>query len=163
MVCNEVDWIELAQDSDEVCPHLRGGRLENHFGGEKISTSNLDSNLQLRVIGSLVYCESSALDHVATEADYYYYYYYVFCQVTLDHQCAVSSASFSSQNNISQVSSTGSHTNLSRLSINFLSIDRLIVSAPLYFMFACNLYRAESMYDWSNGDRVGENISQVQL
>nr|CAD7450061.1 unnamed protein product [Timema bartmani] len=32
-----------------------------------LSTPDRDSNLALTVIGSLVYCESSALDHVATE------------------------------------------------------------------------------------------------
>nr|CAD7439474.1 unnamed protein product [Timema bartmani] len=35
----------------------------NHIG----ETPNLDSNLDLPVIGSLVHCESSALDHSATE------------------------------------------------------------------------------------------------
>nr|CAD7257070.1 unnamed protein product [Timema shepardi] len=34
-----------------------------------VSTPNRDSNLDLLVIGNLVYCESSALDHAATEAD----------------------------------------------------------------------------------------------
>nr|CAD7408012.1 unnamed protein product [Timema cristinae] len=32
-----------------------------------LSTSGLDLNIHLPIIGSLVYCESSALDHVATE------------------------------------------------------------------------------------------------
>nr|CAD7408547.1 unnamed protein product [Timema cristinae] len=34
-------------------------------------TPDRDSNLDLPVIGSLVYCESSALDHAATEAGYF--------------------------------------------------------------------------------------------
>nr|CAD7463185.1 unnamed protein product [Timema tahoe] len=38
-------------------------RLNNNY-----STPNRDSNLDFSVIGSLVYCESSVLDHVATEA-----------------------------------------------------------------------------------------------
>nr|CAD7457637.1 unnamed protein product [Timema tahoe] len=29
--------------------------------------------------------------------------------------------------------------------------------------FPCEMCRAESMYDWSNRDRVGENISQTSL
>nr|CAD7438736.1 unnamed protein product [Timema bartmani] len=39
----------------------------NHFGKTTLSTPNRDSKLNLPVIGSLVYCKSSALDHVATE------------------------------------------------------------------------------------------------
>nr|CAD7573354.1 unnamed protein product [Timema californicum] len=46
-------------------PHLRGGRVENRF--ENINTFDQDSNLNLPIIDSLVYCKSSALDHVATE------------------------------------------------------------------------------------------------
>ncbi|CAG2059998.1 unnamed protein product [Timema podura] len=42
---------------EEVYSHLPGG------------TRNRDSNLDLSVIGSLVYCESSALDYSATKAD----------------------------------------------------------------------------------------------
>nr|CAD7458848.1 unnamed protein product [Timema tahoe] len=49
----------------EVYPHLRGGRVGSHLGKTFISTP--DSNLDLPVIGSLVYCESSVLDHAATE------------------------------------------------------------------------------------------------
>nr|CAD7197122.1 unnamed protein product [Timema douglasi] len=54
---------------EEVYPHLRGGRVETQFGKRPRSTPYQDSNLDLPVIGSLVYSESSALDHVATEAD----------------------------------------------------------------------------------------------
>nr|CAD7425786.1 unnamed protein product [Timema monikensis] len=52
---------------EEVYSHLHGGRGENHFGKTTLSTSDLDSNPNL-IIGSLVYCESNALDHAATEA-----------------------------------------------------------------------------------------------
>nr|CAD7205075.1 unnamed protein product [Timema douglasi] len=38
-----------------------------HSQKQTLSTSGQDSNLNLTVIGSLVYCERSALDHVATE------------------------------------------------------------------------------------------------
>nr|CAD7430182.1 unnamed protein product [Timema monikensis] len=79
---------------EEVNPHLRGGRVENHLGKTTPSSPDRDSNLdlpvlssraqhdkrvsQLRhrggtpnrgpnldlsVIGNLVYCESSTLDH----------------------------------------------------------------------------------------------------
>nr|CAD7456793.1 unnamed protein product [Timema tahoe] len=53
---------------EEVDPHLCGGRVENHFGRKNLNTPDRDSNLDLPIIGSLVYCESSALDHVASEA-----------------------------------------------------------------------------------------------
>nr|CAD7587221.1 unnamed protein product [Timema genevievae] len=46
----------------EVYPHLNGGRVVNHFGKTFLTTSYLDSNLDLPVIGSPVYCESSALN-----------------------------------------------------------------------------------------------------
>nr|CAD7460141.1 unnamed protein product [Timema tahoe] len=39
------------------------------WGGEKpLFLPNRDSNLDFPIIGILVYCESSALDHAATEA-----------------------------------------------------------------------------------------------
>nr|CAD7398258.1 unnamed protein product [Timema poppensis] len=53
----------------EVYSHLRGGRLENHLGKTTLNTPDRDLNLNLPIIGSLVYCESSALDHVDTEAE----------------------------------------------------------------------------------------------
>nr|CAD7590070.1 unnamed protein product [Timema genevievae] len=55
-----------------MCSRLCGGRLEDHFGIKTpFSTPDRDSNLDIPVIGSLVYSESSALDHAATEADSY--------------------------------------------------------------------------------------------
>nr|CAD7443827.1 unnamed protein product [Timema bartmani] len=45
----------------------RQERVENHFGRKNLSTLDLDSNLDLLVIGSLVHCKSNALDHAATE------------------------------------------------------------------------------------------------
>nr|CAD7425312.1 unnamed protein product [Timema monikensis] len=42
--------------------------MENYFA-KNLSTTSSDSNLNLPVIGSQVYCESSALDHAAIEAD----------------------------------------------------------------------------------------------
>nr|CAD7592107.1 unnamed protein product [Timema genevievae] len=48
--------------------HLRGGIIENHFGKNTLSTPDRYSNLDLPVIGSLIYYESSTLDHAATEA-----------------------------------------------------------------------------------------------
>nr|CAD7606022.1 unnamed protein product [Timema genevievae] len=52
----------------EVYLHLCGGRVESHFRKTNLSTSDQDSNLDLPVIESPVCYESSALDHVATEA-----------------------------------------------------------------------------------------------
>ncbi|CAG2067170.1 unnamed protein product [Timema podura] len=44
-------------------------RVENYFGKITPSTPDQDLNLDLIVIGGLVYCESNTLDHAATEAD----------------------------------------------------------------------------------------------
>ncbi|CAG2066921.1 unnamed protein product [Timema podura] len=54
----------------EVYPNSRGGRVGSHFGKNHSQCNRLDSNLDHPVIGSPVYCESSALDHVATEAGF---------------------------------------------------------------------------------------------
>nr|CAD7587043.1 unnamed protein product [Timema genevievae] len=53
---------------EEVYSHLRGGRMGNNFGKTTLSTPDRDSNLNPPVIGSLVYCENSTLDHAATKA-----------------------------------------------------------------------------------------------
>nr|CAD7461643.1 unnamed protein product [Timema tahoe] len=42
-------------------------RVKNYFGKHTLITPDQDSNLDFLVIDSLVYCESSALDHEATE------------------------------------------------------------------------------------------------
>nr|CAD7259228.1 unnamed protein product [Timema shepardi] len=55
-------------DLNEVYPHLRGGRVENNLVTTAHSTPKLDSNLDLPVIGFLVFCESGALDHAVNEA-----------------------------------------------------------------------------------------------
>ncbi|CAG2055745.1 unnamed protein product [Timema podura] len=58
----------LPLDRQEVYPHLRGRRVENHtVTPPTLGTPDQDSNLDIPVIGSLVYCESSALDHAVTE------------------------------------------------------------------------------------------------
>nr|CAD7446010.1 unnamed protein product [Timema bartmani] len=49
-------------------PHLRVGRVKNHLRKTTPSTPDRDSSPELPVIGSLANCESSALDHAATEA-----------------------------------------------------------------------------------------------
>nr|CAD7259920.1 unnamed protein product [Timema shepardi] len=46
--------------------HLRGGRMENYFV-KKLNAPDRDSNLDFPVIISLIYSESSALDHAVTE------------------------------------------------------------------------------------------------
>nr|CAD7461217.1 unnamed protein product [Timema tahoe] len=43
-------------------------RMENNFGKTTLSTPDQDSNLDLPIIGGLVYCESDALEYAATEA-----------------------------------------------------------------------------------------------
>nr|CAD7406072.1 unnamed protein product [Timema cristinae] len=61
-------WPCLDPGQKEVYPHLRGGRVGIHFGKNTLITPDRDSKLDLPVFDSLVYCESSALDHAATEA-----------------------------------------------------------------------------------------------
>nr|CAD7570215.1 unnamed protein product [Timema californicum] len=58
-----------ANITNALYPHLREGRVENHFG-KNLSTADRDSNHHLPVIGCLVDCESSVLDHAATEVGY---------------------------------------------------------------------------------------------
>nr|CAD7200012.1 unnamed protein product [Timema douglasi] len=52
-----------------ACALTRSLARLSGLGKTVLSTPNRDSNLDLPVIGSLVYCESDALDHVATEAE----------------------------------------------------------------------------------------------
>nr|CAD7448591.1 unnamed protein product [Timema bartmani] len=54
-------------DMYALYPHVSEGRVENNPGKTTLSTPNRDSSLTLPIISSLVYCESSALDHVATD------------------------------------------------------------------------------------------------
>nr|CAD7575668.1 unnamed protein product [Timema californicum] len=61
------------QRQDDVPNVVRGVAYHPGAAGEEISQRGIkpgrDSNLNLPVIGSLVYCESSALTHAATESD----------------------------------------------------------------------------------------------
>nr|CAD7449008.1 unnamed protein product [Timema bartmani] len=66
---NPQNALQVKVERQEVCLHLNGEResvwktiLENH-----LSTPDLDSNSDLLAICSLVYCESSALDHADTK------------------------------------------------------------------------------------------------
>nr|CAD7257156.1 unnamed protein product [Timema shepardi] len=52
-----------------VHPHLRGRRLETHLRKTTLSTPDRDLNLDLPIMDSLIYCESSYLGHVATGED----------------------------------------------------------------------------------------------
>nr|CAD7589342.1 unnamed protein product [Timema genevievae] len=81
IVCNEVDWIELASNkepdlivsradmglerlnTEEVYPQLLGRKVKNDFVESTISTPHRDSNLDLHNIGNPVYYKSSVLDH----------------------------------------------------------------------------------------------------
>nr|CAD7195618.1 unnamed protein product [Timema douglasi] len=51
----------------EMFSHLRGGKVVNNFGNTTLSTPDQNSDLDIPVIGSLVYCETNALNYVATE------------------------------------------------------------------------------------------------
>nr|CAD7262227.1 unnamed protein product [Timema shepardi] len=56
----------------KCCPPVRGQpnrRVKNNFGNTTHSTPHRDSNLDLPIVGSPVYCESSALDRAATKAE----------------------------------------------------------------------------------------------
>nr|CAD7404539.1 unnamed protein product [Timema poppensis] len=59
---------EFALRMEEVYPHFLRGKEENYFGKTTLSTPDRDSNLHLPVIGILIYCESSTLDHVTSDA-----------------------------------------------------------------------------------------------
>nr|CAD7441474.1 unnamed protein product [Timema bartmani] len=48
--------------------HLLGGRVKNDLGKTSLNTPDQDPKFDRLVIGCLVYSESSALDHAATEA-----------------------------------------------------------------------------------------------
>nr|CAD7446356.1 unnamed protein product [Timema bartmani] len=52
------DW-----EIEKVYPRWREGSVGNNFVKTNLSTSDRDLNLDFHVIGSLDYCESSALDH----------------------------------------------------------------------------------------------------
>nr|CAD7454814.1 unnamed protein product [Timema tahoe] len=52
---------------EKAYPHLRGDEWKTIFEKNHLSTLDQDSDLDFPVIGSLVYRESSALDHAATE------------------------------------------------------------------------------------------------
>nr|CAD7442297.1 unnamed protein product [Timema bartmani] len=65
--CN--DGIDSGEDVKEGIPKEPELRAEeNHFGKSTLNTPDRDSNLDLPVIDSLIQCDSSALDHVATYA-----------------------------------------------------------------------------------------------
>nr|CAD7394683.1 unnamed protein product [Timema cristinae] len=52
----------------EIYLHLCDRSMKNHFGKIIFSTPDRDSNLELPIIGCLVYCKSSALEHVAIKS-----------------------------------------------------------------------------------------------
>nr|CAD7592281.1 unnamed protein product [Timema genevievae] len=63
-------WIdEVAHQSQPtgMYPHFPGVIVENHCVKTILSSPNQDLNFDITVIDSLVYCESSTLDHAATE------------------------------------------------------------------------------------------------
>nr|CAD7572984.1 unnamed protein product [Timema californicum] len=53
----------------ELYPNLRGELVENNLGETTLTTPDRDLNLDLSVIGGLVYCESNALDRAVIEAE----------------------------------------------------------------------------------------------
>nr|CAD7443752.1 unnamed protein product [Timema bartmani] len=55
-------------EMDKVYSHFRGWGVGNHYGKTTLSRPDRDSNLSLSVIGSLVYCDSNALDHAAIKS-----------------------------------------------------------------------------------------------
>nr|CAD7448331.1 unnamed protein product [Timema bartmani] len=57
-------------DSRGSYPHLHGGRVENPLGKTTLSSPDRDLNPDLLAIDSLAYCESDALDHATTKAEY---------------------------------------------------------------------------------------------
>nr|CAD7603104.1 unnamed protein product [Timema genevievae] len=60
-------WANSYTESQEVNPHLRGGRVENHLGKTTPSSPNRDSNLDLPVL-EVELNTTGALANYATEA-----------------------------------------------------------------------------------------------
>nr|CAD7201497.1 unnamed protein product [Timema douglasi] len=53
LITNYSNGLEIRKvELEEVNPHLRGGRVENHFGKNPLSSPDLDSNLDLPVLSS---------------------------------------------------------------------------------------------------------------
>ncbi|CAG2054852.1 unnamed protein product, partial [Timema podura] len=69
-ICTSYDNVLMMRrlHLEELYPHMQGGRVEKHLGGTTLGTSDQDSNPNLPIIGSPVYCESNALDHSTIEA-----------------------------------------------------------------------------------------------
>nr|CAD7393192.1 unnamed protein product [Timema cristinae] len=68
-LAQNIGTAQLVQRKDEeVYPYLHRGRVENHLGKTTFSIPDQDSNLNLHVIGTLVYCENYALDYVGDVA-----------------------------------------------------------------------------------------------
>nr|CAD7425472.1 unnamed protein product [Timema monikensis] len=61
-------WAEQCTYGHDLC---RNSEWKTILGETTLSTPDRDSNLDLSVIDSLVHCESSTLDHAATEACFY--------------------------------------------------------------------------------------------
>nr|CAD7410347.1 unnamed protein product [Timema poppensis] len=65
MICKNMCL--AAVELEEVKPHLRGGRVENHLGINHPSSLDRDSNLDLPVLSSVELNTTSALANYATE------------------------------------------------------------------------------------------------
>nr|CAD7603412.1 unnamed protein product [Timema genevievae] len=71
--------LELGRlNTEEVNPHLRGGRVENYLGNNHPSSPERDSNLYLTILGSIAQHETSALANFATEPGFCTVSYYSF-------------------------------------------------------------------------------------
>nr|CAD7439821.1 unnamed protein product [Timema bartmani] len=62
--------VDVRQLQKQLQANVKMRKVENHYGKTIISTPDRDSNLAIPVFGSLVYCESSALGHAATEVGF---------------------------------------------------------------------------------------------
>nr|CAD7411124.1 unnamed protein product [Timema cristinae] len=63
-------WFRIGKvELEEVNPHLRGGRVENHLGKTTPSSPDRDSNLDLPVLSSRAQHDTSALANYASEAE----------------------------------------------------------------------------------------------
>nr|CAD7404835.1 unnamed protein product [Timema poppensis] len=63
-----ISFAQVIHESKELYLHLSGAKVENNLGKTTLRTPDRDSNIDLPVIGSLVYCKSDALVHAATDA-----------------------------------------------------------------------------------------------
>nr|CAD7405859.1 unnamed protein product [Timema cristinae] len=155
----EIGKVEL----EEVNPHLRVGRVQNHLGKTTPSSPNRDSNLKLPVLGSRAqHDKRSGREHITgtvvtssaypgqmgTEWERTYHRY------SCNKLCLPWSNGDRVGENISQ--SGREHITGTVVTSSAYPGQMGTEWERTYHRYSCN----KLCLPWSNGDRVGENISQ---